>query len=235
MMLNLVKTSTTQRHMQVMKDDHTAKGHDDSIVLLFHGESGTGKTFAATCIAETVRRPLLTTVYTSTTASLGNKDFEQFLSHQFYLAQRWDAILLLENAEQFLGKKNPEVASVTLRIMDHFSGVLILSTNMTLNEVNTAMHSRLTQHFSFYRMAQELKGQLWTRLFSGVGIEQPDLHELVQFVQNHNFSSATATGRDIQNSFTAAKRLAELAGETLGKEHLESVLAPRQSFVVHVH
>ncbi|KAH8703647.1 hypothetical protein BGW36DRAFT_423200 [Talaromyces proteolyticus] len=239
--LDLVKSCTTNKMQRslLLERDYNVTGHDgNGVVLLIHGDPGTGKTFTATSVAETIQCPILTIASTRDTSSVLTasskpEDLEQFLSRQFHFAQRWGAIVVLEHAEQFLGKKNPENTFVTLRIMDRFSGALILTTHARLSEFDSAVQSRLTQHFHFYAMTDEFKEQLWGRLFQGLKAEQPDLDipELVKFAGDNNFKMATRTGRDIQNSFMAAKRLSEQEKTTLSKEHLEYILTPRQNYV----
>ncbi|KAK1238874.1 hypothetical protein MKX08_005935 [Trichoderma sp. CBMAI-0020] len=88
---------------------------EKGLTLLLHGGPGTGKTFAATCIAETVKSPLLSD-------TIGIRDsfsVERQLSKMFQLAQRWHAILVLENANAFLTQRSRNEANssaVTLAI-----------------------------------------------------------------------------------------------------------------------
>jgi SpoVK/Ycf46/Vps4 family AAA+-type ATPase len=234
-MLNLVKScldgSDTTQRTPLLDRDRNFTGHNgEVVVLLLHGEPGSGKTFTASCIAETVRRPIVTIV---PEADENSAQLEKNLMRSFHLAKRWGAIIVMEDSDMFVGKAQDKTA-VTLRAIDHYSGVLFLTTNR-LSDFDAAVLSRISQHFPYGVLNPGNRQILWTHLLQGAKLEDPlvDLARLIDFVGDQNFSYATRTGRDIQNSFTAAKRLAAQLGQTLDQEHLKTVLGPRQSFVSH--
>lgn len=233
--MNLVKscldTSGQTKRAPLLDRDQNFTGHSgEVVVLLLHGESGSGKTFTVNCIAETVRRPIVTIVPET---DQGFAQLEKSLAHSFNLAKRWGAIILIEDSDMLLGQ-GQDKTGVTLRAIDHYSGVIFMTT-IRVSDFDKAVLSRISQQFPFGILGQADKTILWTNLLQGAKLEYPDLDlkGLIDFVESDSFSYATRTGRDIQNSFKAAKRLATQQKRTLDKEHLEAVLAPRQSFARH--
>lgn len=75
------------------------RGKGRGLLIMLHGEPGTGKTATAEAVAQTYRRPLLS-------ISCGCWDhprmLEQGLEEVFRLANLWDCILLLDEADVFL-------------------------------------------------------------------------------------------------------------------------------------
>lgn len=75
------------------------RGKGRGLLIMLHGEPGTGKTATAEVVAQTYRRPLLS-------ISCGRWDhprmLEQGLEMVFRLANLWDCILLLDEADVFL-------------------------------------------------------------------------------------------------------------------------------------
>lgn len=230
-MLNLVKSGlgmSGEKRAPLIDRDHNFTGHNgEVIVLLLHGEAGSGKTFTVNCIAETVRRPIVTIV---PEADQGSAQLEKSLIHSFHLAKRWGAIVLIEDSDMFL-RKGQDKTAVTLRAIDHYSGVIFITT-IRVNDFDPAVGPRISQHFPYGILSQENRQILWTNLLQGAKLEDPklDLADLMEFVGKDTYSWATRTGRDIQNSFMAAKRLATQQGRTLDKQHLKTVLEPRHTF-----
>ncbi|KAM0331550.1 hypothetical protein ACHAQA_003228 [Verticillium albo-atrum] len=121
------------------------------LILLLHGAPGVGKTTTAEGIAELFRKPL----FQITCGDLGTtaKEVESELEKNFALASRWGCILLLDEADVFLMardrmdfKRNGLVA-VFLRVLEYYSGILILTTNR-VGDFDEAFTSRI--HMSLY-------------------------------------------------------------------------------------
>lgn len=78
-----------------------AKGK--GLIILLHGAPGVGKTSNAECIAIELKRPLLSITCgdIGTTANEAEKNLESFCT----LAHRWKCVLLLDEADVFLAKR----------------------------------------------------------------------------------------------------------------------------------
>lgn len=80
------------------------KGKGTGLIILLHGPPGVGKTSTAETIAAYTRRPL----YPITCGDLGTtpKEVEESLAKHFSLAHRWGCVLLLDEADVFLAKRD---------------------------------------------------------------------------------------------------------------------------------
>lgn len=103
----------------------------DSAVL--HGPPGTGKTLTAEGISELLQCPL----YMASAGELGtdSRYLEAELQKILDICHAWGAILLLDEADVFLEKRNMQdihrnaLVSIFLRQLEYFQGILFLTTN----------------------------------------------------------------------------------------------------------
>ena len=79
------------------------KGKGRGLVILLHGAPGVGKTSTAECVAAQLRRPLLpiTCGDISTDVTGAEKTLQEFCR----LADRWKTVLLLDEADVFLARR----------------------------------------------------------------------------------------------------------------------------------
>jgi hypothetical protein len=92
---------TTAVPEQFSMDVVPAKGK--GLIILLHGAPGVGKTSTAECIAAELNRPLLsiTCGHVGTTAEEAETKLDSFCK----LAHRWRCVLLLDEADVFLAKR----------------------------------------------------------------------------------------------------------------------------------
>lgn len=78
-------------------------GKGKGLIILLHGAPGVGKTSAAECVAAELKRPLLpiTCGDIGTSAKQAEESLESFCT----LAQKWRCVLLLDEADVFLAKR----------------------------------------------------------------------------------------------------------------------------------
>lgn len=127
------------------------KGKGRGLIILLHGVPGVGKTSTAETIAETTGRPLLPV----TCGDIGENasDVEKNLEQIFTTSHRWGCVLLLDEAEVFLTKRNLQdltrnaMVSIFLRALEFYSGILFLTTNR-VGTIDEAFKSRI--HISLY-------------------------------------------------------------------------------------
>ncbi|KAI0453851.1 hypothetical protein F5B21DRAFT_478094 [Xylaria acuta] len=104
------------------------KGKGTGLILLLHGEPGVGKTSTAECVADHAKRPL----FPITCGDIGETatEVEKNLHHNFSMAHKWGCVLLLDEADVFLAKRNKTdlrrnaVTSVFLRSLEYYAGIL---------------------------------------------------------------------------------------------------------------
>ncbi|KAJ0414355.1 hypothetical protein BJY00DRAFT_318918 [Aspergillus carlsbadensis] len=131
----------------VLNEKHKRKG----LILLLHGAPGVGKTSTAEGVAELFQKPL----FQITCGDLGTtaKEVETALETNFALANRWDCILLLDEADVFLSQRTKDdfqrngLVAVFLRVMEYYAGILFLTTNR-VGDFDEAFTSRI--HVSLY-------------------------------------------------------------------------------------
>jgi SpoVK/Ycf46/Vps4 family AAA+-type ATPase len=113
--------------------DDIIKGKGKGLVGLLLGPPGVGKTLTAEAVAEISQLPL----YVMSCGGLGSDAHEINRSLKTYLelASRWNAVLLLDEADVYLAKRNDNdlernaIISVFLREIEYYTGILILTTN----------------------------------------------------------------------------------------------------------
>lgn len=112
--------STKDQNMQFDLVKDKGKG----VVVLLHGVPGVGKTATAECVAESERKPLLP--ITCGDLGLKPKEVEATLQTAFQLAQAWDCVMLLDEADIFLAERDNTniernaLVSVFLRVLEYY-------------------------------------------------------------------------------------------------------------------
>ncbi|ROV99652.1 hypothetical protein VSDG_03102 [Cytospora chrysosperma] len=132
-------------------DQDFIRGKGAGLVILLHGVPGVGKTTTAEAVALRNRKPL----FAITSGDLGSTPgaVEKALKETFRLAQLWDCVLLLDEADLFLSRREVEdlernsLVSVFLRVLEYYNGVLFLTTNR-VGTIDEAFKSRI--HLSLY-------------------------------------------------------------------------------------
>jgi SpoVK/Ycf46/Vps4 family AAA+-type ATPase len=78
--------------------------------MLFSGSPGTGKTLTAESIADLLRLPL----YSVDASQLGDttEEIERKLRSVFRLVASWEAVLLLDEADVFMGKRVNDLQAI---------------------------------------------------------------------------------------------------------------------------
>ncbi|KAM5345155.1 hypothetical protein ACJ41O_011017 [Fusarium nematophilum] len=133
------------------------RGKGRGLLIMLHGEPGTGKTATAEAVAQTYRRPLLS-------ISCGKWDrswmAEESLEVVFRLANLWDCILLLDEADVFLSARTStdnllrnSLVSIFLTRLEYYNGILFLTTNR-IGKIDPAISSRLHLILHYKRLKE---------------------------------------------------------------------------------
>ncbi|KAI6913477.1 hypothetical protein KC318_g2294 [Hortaea werneckii] len=137
-------------------------------VILLHGPPGVGKTYTVEGISEWLRRPLLSL----TVADIGITEdtVEQELMKWFDLAEAWNAVLLVDEADIFLEqRKNRDLSrnglvTAFLRRMEYFRGLLFLTTNR-VGQIDDAFVSRVHMAIGYKKLSPEFRRNIWEGFF----------------------------------------------------------------------
>jgi len=183
------------------------KGKGEGTVFLLYGEPGCGKTLTAEAIAELLRRPL----YSVSMGTLGTTadELERRLGEILQLSARWDALVLLDEADSFLEARSSSsslernaMVSVMLRLCEYHQGILFLTSNR-IDSLDPAFQTRITLALRYESLSMEGRSKVWENLLLKSGYESNmqsfDLNEL---------SKPALNGREIKNALRLAMALA---------------------------
>lgn len=187
------------------KDIIAKKGN--GAVILCAGPPGVGKTLTAEVYSEAVARPL----YSVQCSQLGTNEeaLEKALDLCFARSIRWNAILLLDEADVYVAKRGTSIqqnaiVGVFLRTLEYFQGIMFMTTNRTLS-VDDAISSRCLARVEYSMPTSDEQRRIWRILADGAGIVLSD-KEIERIVKDNNELS----GRDIKQLL----KLASFTGVT---------------------
>ena len=172
-------------------------GKSGGIVILSTGESGLGKTLTAEVYSEVMKKPL----YCVQSSQLGISvaDIEINLNKVLYRAEKWDAVLLIDEADSYIYKRGNDIlqnclVGTFLRLMEYYNGILFLTSNRP-DTIDDAIMSRVTLHIKYDLPTYEETVQLWNILSENfdMTIQTPTIEKL--WATYEPFS-----GRDIRNT-----------------------------------
>jgi SpoVK/Ycf46/Vps4 family AAA+-type ATPase len=202
--------------------DDFIQGKGRGIILLLSGPPGVGKTFTAESVAETMKAPL----YTVSAGDLGAapSDLEQRLSNILELCTKWNAILLLDEADVFLEARSSHhldrnmLVSIFLRLLEYYEGVLFLTTNRSDN-IDSAFESRIHLSLQYDELDRASRRQLWTAFLTRGG----DIGNFTS-EQVETLAKSKLNGRQIKNTVKTSRLLASQQGEKLSFGHIDIVM-----------
>jgi hypothetical protein len=206
-------------------------GRSCGLMLLFAGASGTGKTMAASVIANQAGLELFR-IDLAGVVSKYIGETEKNLDRIFAVARDADAILLFDEADALLGKRaevkdahdryaNIEVAYLLQKMEEH-DGVVVLATNLPKN-LDQAFARRMHYVVEFPRPNPLLRLALWR------GMLPPELPRGDDIDFGFLAEQFDLTGGDIQTVVLEAAFLAAGEGAALSMGHLMHALARRQT------
>ncbi|OTA92035.1 hypothetical protein M434DRAFT_396717 [Hypoxylon sp. CO27-5] len=207
------------------------KGKGKGCIILIHGAPGVGKTSTAECVAAYTKRPL----FPITCGNIGYQpdEVEKNLDRLFNLAHRWGCVLLLDEADVFLAKRNKEdikrngLVSVFLRTLEYYSGILFLTTNR-VGAIDDAFRSRLHLTLYYPQLDRRQSRKIWKvnlRRLKEINEDREKLgrpkiridKEKILKYADLNFEELHWNGRQIRNAFQSALALADFAAEDTDK------------------
>ncbi|KAK0621937.1 P-loop containing nucleoside triphosphate hydrolase protein [Bombardia bombarda] len=202
------------------------KGKGRGLIILLHGAPGVGKTSTAECVAANAGRPLLPI----TCGDLGGtsaREVEENLETFFDLARKWGCVLLLDEADVFLSAREKgdirqiSLVSVFLRVLEYYSGILILTTNR-VGSFDEAIKSRVHCTLYYPPLDDSQSFQIWKMNINlldernkgsdhalRVRFSRQDIETYAQKHWKRSPEDARWNGRQIKNAFQTAIALAE--------------------------
>lgn len=226
----------------------------NGLIMLLHGGPGTGKTFTAESVAELAEKPL----FCVTCGDIGTKpeDAEKYLESVLHLGKSWGCVVLLDEAEVFLEQRRltdlerNALVSVFLRVLEYYEGILILTSNR-VGTFDEAFKSRIQLSLHYENLTEGQRRRIWRNFlnrlkdlgeearpsgykgkgketeaenqFFGIDFEDVDcyLPELAKNEMNR---------RQIRNTITTARQLAQFKKEPMKSRHLMHVIKVSSKF-----
>lgn len=134
------------------------------------------------------------------------------LQNVFVSAARWDAVLLLDEADVILEKRSFEdfkrngIVSVFLRMLEYYEGILFLTTNR-LSTMDPAFQSRIHIAIKFNSLGTHTRRAIWKAFIERLDdTESTGKDELLNNIVT--MSEWELNGREIRNILTIAQGLA---------------------------
>ncbi|KAK3322629.1 P-loop containing nucleoside triphosphate hydrolase protein, partial [Apodospora peruviana] len=184
------------------------------LVILLHGSPGSGKTLTAESAAEASHRIIITSSVGELDKDNRASSFEWRLKELLRFATAWGAVLLLDEADVFLErreetagneKKNALVA-VFLRHLEYFSGIVFLTTNR-IRAFDAAMKSRIHLALGYGPPTLEARRLLWLQFLNSVPDGEIDMvpdedvdHLMIEKLNGREIAYVVHTARTIARS-----------------------------------
>jgi len=168
------------------------------LIIMAEGNPGVGKTSTAEVYSELNQKPL----YVVQVNEIGTeiKHIEQNLEIIFRRVERWNAIILFDEIDVFLSKRNDNieksaVVGVFLRLMDYFRGIMFLTSNRS-DVIDNAVLSRITVNITYPDLDNKTRHTIWTAKLKEAGMTIDSIEKL---------SKLNLNGRQIRNMVRLGK------------------------------
>jgi len=193
-----------QRKLQLLpldtaQIDERSSSRRDSLMIMFTGKSGTGKTATVMATAELHKRPLLRVNIpdVGTIVADARIDFLQTLEN----AAAWQALVLFDNAARILGSNNksrafydqPHVAHDFASMLERFRGVVFLTKRNDQRLIHE-ITQQVQVHMQFDTFTAEKRQKIWTSRFKNASFS-------VSGETIKNISSWESNGHEIDHLF----------------------------------
>ena len=180
--------------MDVLQDDVVA-GKGGGTTVLCAGPPGVGKTLTAEVYAEVTGRPLYRVHSGQLGLSVGA--METALKEALTRAQRWGAVMLIDEADVYIRKRSDDIAAnavvgVFLRVLEYFDGLLFLTTNR-IDDIDEAIVSRCIALIRYHAPDQLARERIWRVMAEQFGLVLDDA-----LVTTLAATYPQASGRDIK-------------------------------------
>jgi len=202
------------REMDVLQDDVVA-GKGGGTTVLCAGPPGVGKTLTAEVYAEVTGRPLYRVHSGQLGLSVGA--METALKEALTRAQRWGAVMLIDEADVYIRKRSDDIAAnavvgVFLRVLEYFDGLLFLTTNR-IADIDEAIVSRCIALIRYHAPDLAARERIWRVMAAQFGLALDDA-----LIGTLAATYPQASGRDI-------KGLAKLVAKYCAHQAAEPTLA----------
>ena len=197
------------------------QGKGEGTIFLLYGPPGVGKTLTAESVAELLHKPL----YSLSLGTLGTtaSELEVRLGQIMTLTAKWDALILLDEADCFLETRSSNsslernaMVSVMLKLVEYFSGIMFLTSNR-IDSLDPAFQTRITLALRYEQLNEDARTKVWKSLLVKSGFEtEVD----TAAIDSSQLAKATLNGREIKNALRLAMAMAAEMEQPLSQEIL---------------
>jgi SpoVK/Ycf46/Vps4 family AAA+-type ATPase len=195
-------------------------GKGGGAVILCAGPPGTGKTLTAECYAEVTSRPL----YTVQCSQLGTDEIqlEDNLLKVFARSQRWNAILLLDEADVYVAQRGNDltqnaIVGVFLRTLEYYRGTMFMTTNRA-DLVDDAVASRCIARITYKIPDEADQKRIWRILADVAGAKITD-----GVIKGIAHSNPGLSGRDVKNLLKLSMLMSAARDEPITEKLVKEV------------
>jgi len=185
------------------------------LVMLFYGDSGTGKTMTANAVAALLGKKLLLVNF----PSLGGDNAAEVVRMIFRESKINDAVLFFDECESiFESREKSRLRDVNMLLteLERHDGLIILATNRPY-DLDEAMHRRITLAIEFHKPDHILRRDIWKALLPPALPLAPDV-DVAQLAMRYEL-----TGGFIKNAILSALSIATTRATEKGQPGQVSV------------
>ena len=187
--------------------------------------------------AESVSEHMKVPLYMMSAGDLGlnPSGIEDALNTVMDMVAKWNAVLLLDEADVFLEKREVHdihrnaLVSIFLRLLEYFQGILFLTTNR-VETFDDAFQSRIHIALRYSELTHKARKAVWKMFLDKVkkmeDLEIADFSEYDLDILSRN----QLNGRQIKNLVRTAQALALNEKQKLTMDHIKRVIDVAETF-----
>jgi ATP-dependent 26S proteasome regulatory subunit len=147
------------------------------------------------------------------------------------MCSRWNAILLLDEADVFLEQRSlhelerNKLVSIFLRVLEYYEGTMFLTTNR-VQTFDPAFQSRIHISLNYEELSIESRKTVWSNFLDNSAQEHS-----ITAAQLGELARMNVNGRQIKNILKIARLLASRKNVALSHDHIVTTLDVTQ----HLH
>ncbi|EGP92754.1 uncharacterized protein MYCGRDRAFT_31554 [Zymoseptoria tritici IPO323] len=214
--------------------DDVIRGKGKGIIFLLCGPPGVGKTLTAESVAERMQVPL----YVMSSGDLGTDPsaVDHKLRNVLEMCTRWNAILLLDEADVFLEKRSlhelerNKLVTIFLRVMEYYEGIMFLTTNR-VETFDQAFQSRIHIQLEYKDLDAASRLSVWNNFLTSHNAAQaaarlspPPKAPTTAANEVRKLAELAINGREIKTLVKLAAIYAAYKKEALSKAHLATAV-----------
>lgn len=192
------------------KENTFGTGYDseEATIILLHGGPGSGKTVTTKYAAEHLQRPLISISPGDLCSTSAEVDTN--LDQLFKYAERWGAVLVMENADILLERRinsdinHNSVVMTFQRVLEKYSGVIFLTTSR-VGALDESIETRVQVAIHYEDLTEMGRKEIWRNIIESSSARYVDKESIFQHL--HWLVRQPMNGKEIQSTFkTAMKR-----------------------------